>query len=95
MKLIKHTFSDATNQSNVITITFHTYRRMMLSRPALSRLLQAVSARHIHTGSAAITNPLHYTDGARLQPSNTNEDEQLEILEPHTGKQRIFASHLK
>ena len=58
----------------------------MLSRRVFSRLSQAVRLhRHVTTGSAAITSPLNYLDGKRVQAVNTQAEDDLPVLEPHTG----------
>ena len=42
-------------------------------------------ARYICTGTSAFTSPMHYLDGERIEPTNTDAGGHFPILEPATG----------
>ena len=49
-------------------------------------LLLSVCRRSVATGSAAIREPLHFVDGRRVLPLNSNSSDDFEVLEPATGE---------
>ena len=42
--------------------------------------------RHISTGQAAVTQPLHFLNGKRVSPTNPDSSHDFTVLEPATGK---------
>ena len=41
--------------------------------------------RCISTGEAAVTQPLHFLGGKRVNPTNPNESHDFRVIEPSTG----------
>ncbi len=53
----------------------------MLCRPAARFMVQ----RYLSTGEAAISQPLHFINGQRVEPSNPDPAHDFEVIEPATG----------
>ncbi len=53
----------------------------MLCRPAARFMVQ----RYLSTGEAAISQPLHFLNGQRVEPINPDPTHDFEIIEPATG----------
>ena len=56
----------------------------MLSKHIYRTGLRALR-RHISTGEAAVTQPLHFRDGKRVNPTNPDATHDFAVLEPATG----------